>query len=245
MSSSVSNTKRDKQIPIVALMMITSLIIFSPLRGTASDKSSPKKAVIHVGKFSDRTLDGWKNRSFDGKTVYTFITDSTPERKGVKQNRTILKASSNKSASGLFRKVHINLEKTPWIHWSWKTEQLLSNTDENRQSGDDFALRLYIIIDGGIFFWESHALNYVWSSSHQTGETWANPFTSSSTMFAIESGNAKLGQWQHYKRNALKDLRQLTGKDIRYIDAIAIMTDSDNSGQKAIGYYGDIFFTSD
>ena len=64
-------------------------------------------------------------------------------------------------------------------------------------------------------------------------------------MFAVESGTTKLGQWQHYKRNVREDLRRLIGKDIRYIDAVAIMTDSDNSGKKATGYYGDIFFTSD
>ncbi|MDX8402847.1 MAG: DUF3047 domain-containing protein [Mariprofundaceae bacterium] len=239
MSSYASNIKAHVQVSVVALVIIICLMML-PEHGTASDRLSPGETVIHVGKFSDGTLDGWKHRSFDGKTDYTFVTGS---KSG--PNRKILKASSDNSASGLFRKVHIDLEKTPWIHWSWRTEQLLSNTDENRKSGDDFTLRLYIIIDDGIFFWRSHALNYVWSSSHQTGETWANPFTSNSTMLAVESGDAKLGQWQHYKRNIRKDLRQLTEKDIRYIDAIAIMTDSDNSGQKATGYYRDIFFTSD
>ena len=63
-------------------------------------------------------------------------------------------------------------------------------------------------------------------------------------MLAVESGNARLGQWQHYRRNVREDLRQFIGKEIRYIDAVAIMTDSDNSGQKAVTCYGDIFFTS-
>lgn len=240
MLSSTSNTIAHKQLPVVGLAIIICLMSVFPERGTASDRSSPEDAVIHVGKFSDGTLDGWNNRSFDGKTDYTFITDKTSEQK-----RKILVASSHNSASGLFRELRIDLEKTPWIHWSWKTEHLFSNIDENEKSGDDFVLRLYIVIDGGIFFWNSRALNYVWSSSHQTGEAWPNPFTSSSTMFAVESGNTRLGQWQHYKRNVREDLRQLIGKDIRYIDAVAIMTDSDNSGQKATGYYGDIFFTSD
>ncbi|MDT8375863.1 MAG: DUF3047 domain-containing protein, partial [Mariprofundaceae bacterium] len=49
---------------------------------------------------------------------------------------------------------------------------------------------------------------------------------------------------QHYRRNVREDLRRFIDKDIRYIDAVAIMTDSDNSGQKAVTSYGDIFFTS-
>ncbi|MES0372278.1 MAG: DUF3047 domain-containing protein [Mariprofundaceae bacterium] len=217
-----------------------SLAMLIPESGTALDRSTPKEKVIHIGKFSDGMLAGWKERSFDGRTIYTLITEPTS-----KQNLKILKAKSDDTASGLFREIRIDLEKTPWIHWSWKTGQLFSNINENEKRGDDFVLRLYIIIDGGIFFWNSRALNYVWSSSHQTGEAWPNPFTSSSTMFAVESGNSGLGQWQHYRRNVREDLRQLIGKDVRHIDAVAIMTDSDNSGQKATGYYGDIFFTSD
>jgi hypothetical protein len=220
-------------------MFATGLILL-PENGVASNVSTSEETTVHIGKFSDGTLDGWESRSFDGKTVYAFITDSTSEQK-----RKTLKASSHNSASGLFRELRIDLEKTPWIHWSWKTEQLFSNINENEKSGDDFVARLYMIIDGGIFFWNSRTLNYVWSSSHQTGETWSNPYTSNATMLSVESGNGNLGQWQHYKRNVREDLRQLIGKDIRYIDAIAIMTDSDNSGQKTTTYYGDIFFTSD
>ncbi len=33
-------------------------------------------------------------------------------------------------------------------------------------------------------------------------------------------------------------------KEIRYVDAVAIMTDSDNSGGVVLAYYGDIFFSS-
>ena len=72
---------------------------------------------------------------------------------------------------------------------------------------------------------------------------WSNPYTSNATMFAIEAGEAALGDWQHYSRNIRSDFKQLVGKDIRYIDAVAIMTDTDNSRQKTKAYYGDIFFT--
>lgn len=231
--------------PAVVLAVIICLLTLFSEDGNASDKTAGEKATVHIGKFSDGTLGGWKERSFDGKTTYRFITPPTSDKKTIKQGGKILEARSSNSASGLFRELRIDLEKTPWIHWSWKTGQLFSNINENEKRGDDFVLRLYIIIDGGIFFWNSRALNYVWSSSHQTGEAWPNPFTSSSTMFAVESGNSGLGQWQHYRRNVREDLSQLTGKDVRYIDAVAIMTDSDNSGQKATSYYGDIFFTSD
>ena len=62
-------------------------------------------------------------------------------------------------------------------------------------------------------------------------------------MIAIQTGNKKSKQWQSEKRNVRKDLQKAYGKDIRFIDAIAIMTDTDNSGQKATAYYGDIYFS--
>ncbi|MDZ4154108.1 DUF3047 domain-containing protein, partial [Methylicorpusculum sp.] len=33
------------------------------------------------------------------------------------------------------------------------------------------------------------------------------------------------------------------GEDIRYIDAVAIMSDSDDSQGKVTAYYGDIYFS--
>ena len=206
-----------------------------------SETTSASEAVVdsdqlQIGLFSQGNIEGWENRSFAGDTAYSLVT--APGR------GEVLKASSDAAASGLFRKMRIDLEKTPWINWSWKTEQLFSGLNEAEKAGDDFVARLYIVIDGGLFFWNTRALNYVWSSSQTTGSLWPNPFTSNATMFAIESGNAGIGQWQHYSRNVREDLRQFTGKNIRYIDAVAIMTDSDNSGQQATTYYGDISFTS-
>ncbi|MDT8376868.1 MAG: DUF3047 domain-containing protein, partial [Mariprofundaceae bacterium] len=180
---------RYRQAAAVVLTLVTGLMLL-PEKGISADASIPEAVTLHVGKFSDGKLDGWKGKSFDGKTVYTLVTDSAAEQRG-----KILRASSHNTASGLVRELRIDLERTPWIHWSWKTEQLFSNLNENEKSGDDFVARLYVIIDGGIFFWNSRTLNYVWSSSHQTGETWPNPYTSNATMLAVESGSARLGQW--------------------------------------------------
>ncbi|RLL51926.1 DUF3047 domain-containing protein [Mariprofundus sp. EBB-1] len=215
------------------------LLSISPVLFSAFAVSSAAVIESHqlqIGLFSQGNIEGWENRSFTGDTEYTLVTDSSYGK--------VLKASSHAAASGLFRKIHIDLEQTPWINWAWKTEQLYSNLNETEKRGDDFVARLYIVVDGGLFFWNTKALNYVWSSSQATGAVWPNPFTSNATMIAVESGRSGINQWQHYSRNVREDLRKFTGKDIRFIDAIAIMTDSDNSGQKATTYYGDLSFTS-
>jgi hypothetical protein len=122
-------------------------------------------------------------------------------------------------------------------------EKLYSNLDESKKQGDDFVARIYLIIDGGLFFWKTRALNYVWSSSFTRGQAWPNPFTANATMLAVESGGKNLGKWLHYSRNVREDLKEFVGKEVRYIDSVALMTDSDNAGQQATTYYGDIYFS--
>ena len=177
-------------------------------------------------------------KEFDGHTQYTLNVDESKQQH-------VLQATSAKAASGLFREVRIDLHKTPFLNWSWKTNSSLQGIDETQKSGDDFAARIYVVVDGGYLLWNTIALNYVWSSSHQKGQRWDNPFTSNATMYAIESGKKNLGKWQHYKRNILEDLKNMAGKKTQYIDAIAIMTDTDNSDLKATTYFGDIFFTAE
>ncbi len=194
--------------------------------------------TLHMGEFSKGSLSGWEEKEFEGETQYSFIFDEQ-----IKQR--VLKAESNQGASGLFREQRIDLGKTPYLNWSWKTSSFFPNINENEKAGDDFIARIYVVVDGGYFFWKTIALNYVWSSSHNTGEKWDNPFTPNATMVAVESGKNKLGVWQHYKRNIKEDLKNIVGKDEQYIDAIAVMTDTDNAGLSATTYFGDIFFTSE
>ncbi len=193
---------------------------------------------IPIAQFTAGTLHGWEEKEFEGKTRYSLIRDDA-------LGKTVLKAESHQGASGLFREIKIDLDKTPYLNWSWKTSSAFKGINENEKAGDDFVARIYVVVDGGYFFWKTIALNYVCSSSHNTGEKWDNPFTSNATMYAVDSGMKNLGKWQQYKRNVKEDLKNIVGKDTQYIDAIAIMTDTDNSGQSATTYFGDIFFTSE
>jgi len=63
-------------------------------------------------------------------------------------------------------------------------------------------------------------------------------------MIAVRGAQDKPGGWVREKRNVRADFKRLFGKDIRYIDAVAIMTDTDNSGQQASAAYADVFFSA-
>ena len=84
----------------------------------------------------------------------------------------------------------------------------------------------------------------VWSSSQPAGATWNNAFTSNARVMALRSGTKDAGRWASEKRDIRADFRQLFGEAIDAIDAVALMTDTDNSGQSATAWYGDIYFTA-
>jgi hypothetical protein len=190
---------------------------------------------IEVGRFSAGELDGWEEKVFDGKTRYRLVQNS---------GRTVLQARSNDSASGHFKKVRIDLERTPLLHWSWRVGNLLSGVDERSKPGDDYPARVYVVFSGGLLFWRTRAINYVWSSNQPVGSMWDNAYTANAKMIAVESGDAWLGQWVGVERDVAADYRRLFGEEPGKVDAVAIMTDTDNSGQQATAWYGDIWFSA-
>lgn len=198
--------------------------------------TAARAETVEVSRFGQEGLAGWQQEHFAGETQYRLIDQD---------GQTVLKATSRESASGLFKKIRIDLEKTPWLNWSWRVENSFSGLDERQKSGDDYPARIYVIIDGGLFFWKTRALNYVWSSHQPKESRWPNSYTDNAQMVVVESGEEKLGRWVSEKRDVHDDLKRQFGEAIRYIDAVALMTDTDNTKGAAIAYYRELFFSSD
>jgi regulator of sigma D len=59
-------------------------------------------------------------------------------------------------------------------------------------------------------------------------------------MIAVESGSARVGQWLDEKRDLLEDYRKCFGEDPPKAGAVAIMTDTDNTGEQAVAWYSPI-----
>jgi len=135
--------------------------------------------------------------------------------------------------------------ETPYLHWSWRIENTFANNNEKIRDGDDYPARIYIIISGGIFFWQTQALNYVWSSHETKGSFWPNAFSKNAIMLSVQSGDEQLNTWINERRNVLQDIKKYLGKEnISHVDAVAIMTDSDNTQGSAKAYYGNIYFSN-
>ncbi len=193
------------------------------------------KNTIPIGMFSSENLADWNSKAFSGETDYRLT----------RLNKTVvLKAESHSAASGLFKEQRIDLQQTPFLNWRWRIDNRLKKNNEQSKSGDDYSVRLYVVISGGWLFWRTKAINYVWASQSAKGDAWPNAFVGNKAMMiALRSSKDKTKTWYQEKRNIMQDLKTQFGTDIRYIDAVAIMTDTDNAKGTAISYYGDIYFS--
>lgn len=191
-------------------------------------------ATLVVGDFDARGLEGWQSKSFQGETDYQLVSDN---------GHQVVKAESEASASGLYREITIDLQKTPWLHWRWKIANTLTDIDETTRAGDDYPARVYVVFSGGLAFWRTRTVVYVWSSQQPQGSHWHNAFTDNARVIAVQSGSDKAGRWQSESRNVRADYEKLFGESVDEADAVAIMTDTDNSGQSATAWYGNIRFS--
>ncbi|MEJ2114553.1 MAG: DUF3047 domain-containing protein [Gammaproteobacteria bacterium] len=214
------------------LILASTLCIFSFLATNGFTKQVVE--IVHIARFSMMDLDGWKSKSFEGETQYTISND---------EKKYYLKAESMQSASALYKKIKVNIHETPYLNWSWRIDQALPKLNEKEKFGDDYAARIYVVFKTGFTPLSTKALNYIWSSNNDGSSYWPNAYTEKAIMIPIRTNQDKTHDWKHEKVNIEVDLMKHFTTVPKYIDGVAIMTDSDNSKGNASASYGDIYFS--
>ncbi len=206
--------------------------------------TSPEPAQPIAVEFTEAELLQWEERSFAGHTQYTAI---------IEDDRSALKATTNATASLLFRRQRVDLTATPTLEWSWKISDIFANATgstigdnahERTRSGDDFPARIYVVYQPGILPSEARAINYVWSSREPVGEHWPNPFQANAKMLVVESGAERIGQWITITRDVRDDFKRLHGIDADTLHGFAVMVDGDNTGSVTTSWFDYLKFTN-
>ena len=210
---------------------VLTLIIFSILI-----QQSLAAEIVKIFEFNDEEMITLKVRKLKGKTTYTL---------GSNDKGNYLKAESEGKASGLGKKVKINLIKTPFINITWKVEKDLTGINEQSKKGHDYAARVFIIKKTGITALSNRAINYVFSSNNIIGKHWRSPFTKNSIDYVLATTQDNLNEWVSVKANVKEHFKKLHDIDVNEIEGVAIMTDTDNSKLLAIAYYQNIYFSSE
>lgn len=227
------------------------------LAGTLQAESP---ATLHVGAFSQAQAggpypDSWEPLTFhkiDEHTEYSLVEDD---------ETVVVKAVSRGSSSGLTREVNIDPKQYPIVEWRWKIENVLKKGDVTTKQGDDYPARLYITFaydESKIDFLDqaqyelakllhgkyppTGAITYIWESRSPVGTIVPNPYTDRVKMIVLESGADRAGQWVDESRNVYEDYQKAFGDDPPPISGVAVMTDTDNTQESAVAWYGDITF---
>ena len=213
---------------------IASLIIFTIFLSSVS--AAQEKIIFEFTENELSELKVRKVRGADAKTIYTI---------GKNENGNYLKAVADNAASGLGKEIKIDLNDTPFINISWKVEKDLKGIKENTKKGHDFAARVFVIKKTGATPLSNRAINYVYSSNLNIDDYKRSPYTKKSIDYVLSTTKNNFDEWITVKANVKEDFKKLHDLDVKDLDGVAIMADTDNSKMKAISYYQNIFFSSD
>ncbi len=189
---------------------------------------------------------------FASRTEYRLV-ESNP--------RVVLEARADGSASGFYRRIHIDPRRHPVVEWRWRVLEPLARTDPRVPSRDDSPARLVICFHGDakrLDIGERNTLRlykaltgemlpyamlmYVWASDAPVGTVASSGYTEKIQMIVVENGGSRTGKWREFRRNVLEDYRHAFGEEPADIVAVGVMTDADDTRAKTRAQYGDITF---
>jgi DUF3047 family protein len=245
-------------IKIIPVCLAAAAICMSVHAGEFIAKDNPDD--IRVGHFSSLQTGLDKPHEWE-PLVFKKIKQHTRYELVSENGMVVVKAVSVAAASGLIRKIQIDPRTHPILEWRWKVANILEKGDVTKKTGDDYAARIYVsfVYDPAkLSFFErtkyqtakmlygeyppTGIVNYIWGSHARLDSIVPSPYTTRAMMISVASGSAKIGQWVTHRRNLLEDYRKAFQSEPPMISGVAIMTDTDNTGESATAFYGDIIF---
>lgn len=243
------------------LRLVAATVAAVLLAGCAALSEPPAEiALPYVKLFSDsepggRLPDGWRPWTlsrFKKSTDYRLVDAG---------GRTAVHAKADASASGLVHRLDLDPQLYPLLSWQWKVDDLIKTADNTTKHLEDSPVRVVVSFAGDIdklplddrMFFDNvrlltrqqlpyATLMYIWENRAPRDHVLPNLHTSRIKMIVAESGREKTGVWQDITRNVYEDYKRAFGEEPGRITAIAVMTDTDNTGENAHAWYGDIVF---
>ncbi len=227
---------------LIRIVIIVLIVVVPVLSVDAGDKS-----VLLREDFND--LDEWKPLEFPKIKEHSKYSI---EKEG---DGSYLKAESNASASGIIFKKEFNVVEFSKVKWRWKVSNVFEKGNALKKSGDDYPLRVYIIFkydpDKASFgqkfkyglaksiygeYPPHSSLNYIWANKQQKKKIIANSYAKEAQMFILQTGAEHAGEWIEQEIDIIEDYRKAFAQDPPVTGSLAIMNDSDNTGESAVSY---------
>jgi hypothetical protein len=228
-------------------VLIQSIIALAGLFFVFSGAHSQSPTALLREEFN--SLENWRPLYFQKISRHSTYT---VERNGEESS---LKAESDTSASAIIYRQEFNVYDYPNVRWRWKINNVYLTTDPETKSGDDYPIRIYIIfkynpekadsLEGfkyGIAkklygeYPPHSTLSYVWANNEGQKTIVTSPYTDKARLIALKKGGKRVGLWQTEEVNILSDYKKAFGTNPPEVASLAIMNDSDNTGQASVSY---------
>ena len=178
----------------------------------------------------------WRSQDFPfvSPTQYSFLDETT----GV-----VLRGVSQNANRSLLYPVPVENPQVARLRWRWRVDSTLrGEPSERRRGGDDYAARVFVVFETSWLPTRTRAITYVWSAREPVDAVYANPYTDRVGMFVLRSGADQADQaWVSESRDVLSDYVRFFGRAPTRVSAVAVMVDTDNTGQSATGWFRDMF----
>jgi hypothetical protein len=131
----------------------------------------------------------------------------------------------------------------PSLMWRWRVHELPTGAREDRKQLNDSGAGVYVIFRGPL--WLNRMIKYVWSTTLEAGTRTQSPYNSRVKVIVLRSGSDRLGEWITERVDVRRDYLRLFGEQPPEVEAIALMSDADNTESCARADYDDFRIGAD
>ena len=204
-------------------------------------------------------LDAWEKLTFPKISQHSSYSIEPGTREQESADISVLRAQSKGSASGILWKGEFNVYEYPFLRWRWKIRNIYAKGNATVKEGDDYPVRLYVMFkydpaDPAVqrslkyslakFFYGRTppytTLNYIWANREHPQKFLVNPYSDRAMMIVLRTGKEKVGQWVLEDIDIVRDYKEAFGTSPPAIAGLAIMNDSDNTGEASVSWVDDI-----
>ena len=198
---------------------------FLVVAGLAGDEPPAVRQVEDFSRFKAGTFpEGWKSRGGHGTKVYTVRSSQ----------ESYLEAKAINLAVPIAKEFKYDVTEYPFLTWRWQALEHPKGGDERHKETGDSTAAIYVIFSGRF---RPDNIKYVWSASLPTGTTTESPYNSKTKIVVLRNQFSPLGRWVSEKVNVYEDYKRLFGREPRPVQAIGLLSDSDDTESRAEAHY--------
>ena len=181
---------------------------------------------------------GWTAyATLGGRPAYDF---SIPEDEG----RRAIRLRSHDDHSTIAKEIHVDLEATPILEWSWKIVELPAGADVRHRATSDLTGHLLVVWPRFPEALRSRLIGYAWGTSEPANSLQRSRKTGTVAFVILRSGAEGLGRWVTERRDVVEDYRRVYGERPENPKVLALSIDTNDTHSTAEALIGGIAFTS-